>query len=134
MRQQKLEDIISSEAMRGLIAAYPGIEIDIPSRVLSLNVTHWLVKACGLADATKLVETFGGTRIYVPKLYALERAIRNKAIIEKYSAGAKVKDLAREYDLTQRAIEMVLAKGVEDNLPAVARIKAQPLQNLDLFD
>lgn len=130
----KLNDILSEDAMRKLVSAYPGLEIDVPIRPTSLTDTHWLVLVVGYDDALKIVKVMGGTRVYVGKMFALEKQIRDQEILKRYNAGERVKQLARDYDLSQRAIEMILSKTTECGDLPQGRLREVPIANFDLFE
>lgn len=51
---------------------------------------------------------FGGDRAYVP---ARGHALRDRAICEKYASGHGIARLAHRYEMTERRIRQILAKG-----------------------
>lgn len=78
-----LEDIASEEQRR--LAALVGVEIYI-----------------------KIVREYGGTAIYIPKMQQLFRKVRDREIKMKFD-GSNYKQLAREYDLTESMVRVIVA-------------------------
>jgi hypothetical protein len=52
----------------------------------------------------------GGTKIYIPTCGERRRAERDAAIRAAYAAGARVRDLARRYRISERWVYAILSR------------------------
>ncbi len=73
-----------------------------------------IAEMCGLDNALKIGERFGGVNLYIPKPKALMRDIRNARIREEYDSGKyTISDLSRRHRLSIRMISYIL-KGPDE--------------------
>ncbi len=79
-----------------------------------------LAELIGIENYKKLVETFGGSSIYVYKRDSFLRTLRDKKIREEFRGDYKV--LAQKYNLTEVAIRKIVDE------------KNSPLQGQIAFD
>jgi len=63
----------------------------------------------GEDDTIKLVWLFSGNRVYIPKRAFFIKK-RNKIIKEKFLNGISIKELASQYNLSERQIFRILSK------------------------
>lgn len=85
-----------------------------------------LAELIGLDNYQKLIKTYGGTPIYIPKADAFIRASRNEQIKADFN-GYNFRQLAFKYNLTEVQIRSIVADDVK-------RIRAKPIDGqMDLF-
>lgn len=75
-----------------------------------------IAELVGVENMFKLSREFGGLVIFIPKLDAFEREMRDVIIRREYDCGKTVRDLAKKYDLTVRQIYYILKKS--DDIPS----------------
>lgn len=85
------------------------------------KMAEWL----GLENTIKLAMEYGGANIYFPKMDAIYRSIRDRAICSEFT-GFNIPFLARKYDLTENRVREILGA-------SSLRPKVDPNQ-LSLFD
>lgn len=86
-----------------------------------------LVELIGLDNFQKLVLTFGGLNIYIPKKDSFNRAARNEEIRSKFTGG-NFKELAAAYDLTEVQIRSIVSDIVRE-------VRTRPMEGqVNLFD
>lgn len=73
----------------------------------------------GIENYEKLIETYGGTWLYIPKTDAFERAARNRRILDEFD-GYNFKQLARKYSLTEVQIRTIVSEKARE-------IRARPM-------
>lgn len=66
------------------------------------------IDVLGLDKFQKLIEKYGGRKIYIPKPGILERIVTDYKIRSEYN-GKNISELSRRYDLTRRTIYKILA-------------------------
>ncbi|MEO5329960.1 MAG: hypothetical protein H7829_17150 [Magnetococcus sp. THC-1_WYH] len=88
-----------------LVETYGGTRLFVPKK---MSQGHHLAKAVGLQEAIHLSAMMGGCMITIPRGSANLLAARNNSIISEYSSGAKVKDIARKFGLTERRVYSIL--------------------------
>lgn len=86
-----------------------------------------LAELIGLDNFAKLVQVFGGTRIYIPKQEVFSRVVRNEKIRQEYN-GRNIKILATKHGLTEVQIRNILGEAVCSN-----RTRVLPGQ-MSIFD
>ncbi len=69
----------------------------------------------GVDVVLEIVAEFRGTYLYCPTIDKLEKAARNRLILELYAQGAKVPELARAVILTERQVWKILGKEPADD-------------------
>lgn len=67
-----------------------------------------LAELIGIENYKKLVETFGGSSIYVYKRDSFLRTLRDKKIKEEFKGNYK--ELAQKYNLTEMAIRNIVGE------------------------
>lgn len=91
------------------------------------NEQRELAECIGLEAYKKLITTYAGSYVYICKGETITVEIRNRAIKSEFN-GYNYLELARKYDLSERAIRYI----VSDQLQ---RVKAEPLENqITMFD
>lgn len=86
-----------------------------------------LAELIGIDNFRKLVLTFGGLSIYIPKKDSFDRAARNEEIRAKFTGG-NFKELASEYDLTEVQIRSIVSDIVKE-------VRARPMEGqITIFD
>ncbi|MPL94053.1 hypothetical protein SDC9_40201 [bioreactor metagenome] len=80
--------------------------IDIPKWMYEIDQSHLpgvyrdLADLIGYEGMLRLISLHGGGPLYVPKLDALEKAVRDYNIMLDYSAGRMPQQLAHKYNLS----------------------------------
>ena len=97
-----LAQMVGEDVARILSREYGGLVLLVPK-----TVTGWVLDLPANMGE-KLVRTYGGDRLYVPKMDAAARAARDRKIIAAVDAGERVQDVARRYRLTERRIWTIL--------------------------
>jgi hypothetical protein len=75
--------------------------------VLAKNV-HRMIKAIGREAVDVLIRHFDGDSVYIPNDAEYRRYERNKKIVERYTAGASIRELSAEFYLSDRSIFAIL--------------------------
>lgn len=101
---QDISQMIGIEATAKLVAEYGGTRLYIAS---SLNPDKKLFKLLGQEIAQKLTGEFGGLRPEIPRAVKVLAYQRNEKIRADRAAGMKVRELARNYELTERTIRKI---------------------------
>ena len=120
-------------AFTRLIRAYGGQALRIPRRLPPPD--HELCRRLGADMLQRLMGTFGGTVVYVPRCRFLLAAVRRLHIISQYyrhtgsgcSGAAAVRALVREEGLSDRRIRQILKTC--DALPPGAEALPHLLEN-----
>ena len=102
---REIEEVAGREAALGLAGRYGGRHVQIPRRA---RAGHALADLVGPAALAKLVQRYGGCRLYIAKAPSAARARRDAAIAARRAAGETVATLARAYGLSERQIWNVL--------------------------
>ena len=74
----------------------------------------------GMDNFKKLVLTYGGMSLYIPKKDCFDRAARNEEIRKKFTGG-NFRELAYEYDLTEVQIRSIVSDIVRE-------VRARPME------
>ena len=86
-----------------------------------------LIGIVGTEAFLRLIDTYGGGNVYIPKNDRFERYARNKAIVAEFD-GYNFRELAQKYHLTEMQIRVI----VKDQAAAV---RAKPVDGqMSLFD
>lgn len=85
-----------------------------------------LAECLGLEAYKKLVYNYGGSSIYICKSDTLLKSDNYIKIKQKFN-GYNYRELAKEYDLSERTVRRI----VEDE---VEKVRASPLENQLSFD
>lgn len=111
----------------GVLRAFGGQCIRVPRKVPK-DRTHPLRKTLGLKCLRKLMATFGGTNLYVPRCTALMTRLRQHEIIKGFSRStgrgssstAAVSSLARRHGVSDRRVWQILKK--ESSVPPQGKL------------
>ncbi len=107
-----IAEAVSLKTAVKLIEAYGGRELSIPHRY---PPGHKLEILLGTKELDKLICFFKGEEIIVPISRKLKRKVRNKKIFQSWQSGDNTKEIARQFDLTTRAIRSIV-KSIKDEL------------------
>lgn len=66
----------------------------------------------GFENTMKLIKTFGGSEVYIPKLDSLQRDKRDAAICKEFN-GYNYRELAKKYTLSERQIREICREIIE---------------------
>jgi Mor family transcriptional regulator len=113
---KELSELIGLDPTLSLIKNFGGSALYIPK---SVGANHKL-SCLGLDVIKILVQTFGGSVLHIPLCRRIEKEIRNQQITEARQSST-IAALAKEFDLSERHIWLILKKG-RDN---AAEIKHQ---------
>lgn len=110
-----------------VLSAFGGQSIRVPRNVPK-NRAHVLRRVLGVTCLRKLMATFGGTSLYVPRCTALITRLRQHEIINAFSrctgqgssSTAAVASLARRHGISDRRVWQILKK--EASVPPQARL------------
>ena len=102
-------DIIGRGPAEQLVEQFGGVRVFIPR---TIGRDHKIAKIIGIEPALKLSMHFGGEVLSIPKCRSMRVHTRNKEIVAAYQQGAKVNDLARSYDVTDRQIYSILSSTI----------------------
>lgn len=124
---RRIADGFGAGAALTFAATYGGREVYIP-RASSIDETHHLAQALGLATARALAAEIGAGRLMVPlgpsSSVARRKALMRQMTAEKLSAG----EIARALGMTRRAVEIRRQRDRELGLERLSD------PNLDLFE
>ncbi|MDP1980496.1 Mor transcription activator family protein [Undibacterium sp.] len=89
---------------------FGGGSFDFPKSETGLGAQTFaaLAEVVGMQSAQRLCNHFGGERLYIPNLAQQYRQERNKNIVTKYNTGSTVRELMREYGLSDRRVWEIL--------------------------
>ncbi len=105
-----LTGLLGDEAFQRLVEFHGGLTLRVPKRIPELPPKPGWLAVIGPEAAQRLVAECGGDEIYVPKCDGAKRARRDAAIVAAYDDGARVADLAREHNLTERWVWAILGR------------------------
>jgi len=98
-----------------------GLQVSVPGPD-KLTEKHQLVRALGMDMAKKLCAIYQGNILKPPRCIQVLRAIRNAEIRKLINSGIKKPVVAVQFNMTERAIELICAK------------EPAPKNNSDIFD
>lgn len=104
---QEIREVIGMESALKLVADCGGTRIFIPKY---LPENHRLVTLLGMEVAERLSQYFGGESLSIIRWAEALRVERNMHIIDQYSKGSKIGDLARRFKLTERRIYTIVSR------------------------
>lgn len=102
---QQLLSLIGDDAFTRLCMVFGGTRLYVSN---SARCRQRLNVIVGESMAEKIIETFHGESILLPKLSSLEIKKRNTAIIEDSKHGMSHRDIAMKYDLTDRQVRRII--------------------------
>jgi Mor family transcriptional regulator len=112
----RAEKLIGPEAFGNLYAAYGGTEINIPNSVKGEQYRA-LEVTLGESAARKLIQAYGGDRLYVANCTKKRIGIRNDAIRADFdslslaqSVHESMRLLSRKYHLSNRQLTTILKR------------------------
>jgi Mor family transcriptional regulator len=73
------------------------------------NTHDAVMDMLGPAKAARLAEHYRGEEVAIPRASRLETFLKHRDVIQRRGEGAKVRDLALQYRLTERQIWQILA-------------------------
>lgn len=114
-----VRDIVRVAGLPAAIAivnAFRGIEISIPKgegNNTAGNVAfNRLADACGRDAALAICKEYGGEVLGIPRCHTLRSEMRNRAIRRAFDGGENINSLAYRFDMTSRAVELILNRAV----------------------
>jgi Mor family transcriptional regulator len=111
--------LIGITATMRLVEEYGGTRIYIPKR--DITEDHELAHIIGLAHLRTLARVYGGEKHFeLPKASHALAAIRRREIIASYGPKS-LRQLAREYRLTERRVSQIIAEANAERHAASAR-------------
>lgn len=109
-----LARLIGDDGLQRLVTGWGGLTLRAPKRLPAPgHMPAWLA-ALDVDAAQRLIDALAGDAFYVPKCDGALRARRDAAIVAAYDGGARVADLAREHNLSERWIWAILGRAVPD--------------------
>lgn len=106
---QSLAEVVDAAGLAAALALVEhagGTRVYVP---VQLDDEHAIVRWLGKADAARLIATFGGDVLAVPRCLNAMRAVRDRQIRAQRKDGARVSELALQYRLTDRQVYTILA-------------------------
>lgn len=101
---KEIKEKMGCETTAKLVGQYGGTTIYIPKKI---KIEHPLYQLLGKEISQQLSSEFGGLHVEINRDVALERARRNKMILEDRAAGMSQSAVARKYRLTTRHIRYI---------------------------
>lgn len=69
-----------------------------------------LVQVLGVGNTVRLLEVFGGSQLYIPRLETLTKSeCRNSMICTDFMNGMSYREVANKYGLSEMAIRKIVA-------------------------
>jgi Mor family transcriptional regulator len=100
------------ERLQSLTPAIKELPGDLP---LLAKIIEKYLPGKGVEVVLEIVGEFRGTYLYCPTIDKLEKAARNRLLLELYEQGARVPELARAVVLTERQVWNILGKEPVDD-------------------
>ena len=69
-----------------------------------------LCESVGMEAAAELISEYGGSVLYIPRPETISKPNRDIQIKQAFSKGSSIRQLARKYFLTERAIYGIVTK------------------------
>lgn len=107
-------EIIGEAAALKLVERFGGTTPRLPA-LRNVNADHPLALCIGIEALTELAKAGGGRWMYVAKCARGLREARNREIVQLYSDGVPVVELALRYHLSDRQIWNILGSTVVDD-------------------
>jgi hypothetical protein len=106
---RELIDVIGLEATIDLVKMFGGDDLKIPE-VVNGKSRMWeiLAETAGHEAATKLVDRYGGTTIYIPTCRKALLLHRNRDLIRRFDNGEPFDKLRRDAGITKRHLHRIL--------------------------
>jgi Mor family transcriptional regulator len=101
------EQGVPIRALLVLVDKFGGSTLKVPAREADRSKLGRLIGE----EATKiLVRLLGGDSIYLPKATSLQQFLRSREILRMRNEGAKISDIARHFNITERAVAINLSR------------------------
>lgn len=71
-----------------------------------------LADACGRDAALAICKEYGGEVLSIPRCHSLRTEMRARAIRRAFDAGEGLNTLAHRFDMTRRAVEIILNRAI----------------------
>lgn len=111
----EIVEVIGEAAALKLVERFGGTTPRLPA-LRNITAEHPLAQCIGVKALTLLAtETGGGRWLYVAKCARGLREARNREIVQRYSDGIPVNELALRYHLSDRQIWNILGSTVVDD-------------------
>ena len=107
MSWSEITELLGAEDAGKLSDAFGGMELLITNNT---NSIHRIAAVIGIEKAQIFCARFSGGMLYFQKMHRSKSDVRNKEIIEAYTNGARVDDLAMKYGVSARQIWYILKK------------------------
>lgn len=108
--------IAGMEAAIACVNAFRGMVISIPKgehyNKKGIEAFAKLAAGCGREAALALCAEYGGEMLFIPRCHTLRGEMRNREIRRAFDAGEDTNTLARRFDMTYRAVEIILNRAV----------------------
>lgn len=75
-----------------------------------------LAQLIGIENFRKLVKSYGGSPLYIPKAESIARAVRNERIRSEFDGG-NVRELAARYGLTESWVREIVSDRCDGEIP-----------------
>lgn len=129
---RQLIELVGVAAALSLVSAFAGNVIQIPLRSRPGGMMRErLVHLMGEPLAERLIQSYAGERMPIPRCVQALRDARDREIIGAYDAGASVVTLTARYALTERQIRTILKRSPRQTIDGLA--PAGPHRQPSLF-
>ena len=105
--QCALNDLLGKDAARALLITFGGVRTYIPKTVKE-NAKHEFIPIIGAEGFRLLCEAYGGGAISLCN--GEKPSMRRKKILEALACKKAIRDIAIEYGVTERYVNVLLAK------------------------
>lgn len=112
---------IGKEGADIVVQFYGGSTLYIPN-----EPTDGLRSELGNCNSVNLCDRFRGEMLPVPKRDEVQRCERNRAIFAARQGGASLRQLVRQFRLTERHISTILSTHQATDKPATATVSSAP--------
>lgn len=110
---REMIQVMGEEPTLKLIAELGGVFLVVPETKQRRSPRfERLAEIVGTGAATAFVARWGGVEIQVPRCAGALRMLRNRSIVQGYSAGRRPGDLARQFGLTERHVFKILKQPI----------------------
>jgi Mor family transcriptional regulator len=99
-------DITDEDTAMQLVNHFGGRRVYIPKYP---REGKGIAQAIGLKAASKLAARYGGDYLHIPFCQALKQEMRDRQILSARQQGAKTAELAKQFNLSQRRVQEIIA-------------------------
>jgi hypothetical protein len=108
-------DVIGEGAALKLVKEFGGTTVRLPAKC-NLSEDHPIARCIGLDLLTMLLKVIGGSRwLHIAQCSRGLLAQRNQEIVKRYSDGEKVRNLARNFHISDRQVWTILGSTAIDD-------------------